>query len=62
VNLGRVPERFAEGKGIFDVQPLEWWSWAPLLALIVVAGLFPKMMLDVTDGAVQVLVRPFVGG
>ena len=31
VNLGRVPEKFA-GKPIFDVTPLEWVAWAPLLA------------------------------
>ena len=62
VNLGRVPGKFEDGKGIFDVQPLEWWAWSPLLALIVVAGLFPKMMLDVTDGAVQTILRPFAGG
>jgi NADH-quinone oxidoreductase subunit M len=53
VNLGRVPARFSDGRGIFDVQSLEWWSWAPLLALILVAGLFPNLVLDVTDGAVS---------
>ncbi len=53
VNLGRVPERFKEGHGVFDVQPLEWWAWAPLIALILAAGLYPKMVLHVTDGAVQ---------
>src|SRR5918999_2815235 len=29
VNLGRPPERFATGEGIFDVRPLEWYAWAP---------------------------------
>ena len=62
VNLGRVPAKFEDGKGIFDVRPLEWWAWAPLLVLIVVAGLFPKMMLDVTDAAVQTVVRAVAGG
>jgi NADH-quinone oxidoreductase subunit M len=62
VNLGRVPAKYEDGKGIFDVQPLEWWAWAPLLLLIIVAGLFPGMMLDVTDAAVQTIVRPFGGG
>ena len=62
VNLGRVPGKFADGHGIFDVRPLEWWAWAPLLVLIVVAGLFPNMMLDVTDGAVQAVVQAVDGG
>src|SRR5918999_6591767 len=51
VNLGRVPERFADGHGIFDVRPLEWYAWAPLLILILVAGLYPKLIRAVTDGA-----------
>jgi NADH-quinone oxidoreductase subunit M len=59
VNLGRVPERFADGRGIFDIRPLEWYAWAPLLVLILVAGLYPKMILAVTDGAVQALVGAF---
>jgi NADH-quinone oxidoreductase subunit M len=59
VNLGRVPERFADGHGIFDVRPLEWYAWAPLLVLILVAGLYPKLILAVTDGPVQTLVGAF---
>lgn len=56
VNLGKVPERFSSGHGVFDVVRLEWFAWAPLLLLIVAAGLYPKLVLDVTDGAVQALI------
>jgi NADH-quinone oxidoreductase subunit M len=59
VNLGRVPERFADGHGVFDVQVLEWAAWAPLLVLILAAGIFPKLILGVTDGAVQHLISVF---
>jgi NADH-quinone oxidoreductase subunit M len=59
VNLGRVPPRFADGHGIHDVQRIEWLAWAPLLVLIVAAGLYPKMMLGVTNGAVDVLLGAF---
>src|SRR5687767_531420 len=59
VNLGKVPERFADGKGIHDVVPLEWIAWAPLLILILVAGIYPKLMLGVTDGAVQQIMHLF---
>ncbi|HEU4481008.1 MAG TPA: NADH-quinone oxidoreductase subunit M, partial [Actinomycetota bacterium] len=55
VAQGRVPDRF-EGKPIFDVTTLEWLAWAPLLVLILIAGLYPKIVLNVTDGAVQGLV------
>jgi NADH-quinone oxidoreductase subunit M len=60
VNLGRVPEKFA-GKPIFDVTAIEWIAWAPLLLLIIVAGLFPKVVLEVTDGAVQGLINVMGG-
>jgi NADH-quinone oxidoreductase subunit M len=62
VNLGKVPERFASASGIHDVHPLEWWAWAPLLVLIVGAGVWPKLVLEVTDGAVGSLVSAFGGG
>jgi NADH-quinone oxidoreductase subunit M len=56
VNLGRIPEKFADGARIFDVQRLEWLAWTPLLLLIVGAGLYPKLILNVTNDAVQALV------
>jgi NADH-quinone oxidoreductase subunit M len=52
INLGKVADNFV-GKPIHDVEALEWVAWAPLLALILVAGLYPKLILDVTDPAVQ---------
>jgi NADH-quinone oxidoreductase subunit M len=59
VNLGSVPERFEGDAHVLDVQPLEWYAWAPLLVLILVAGLYPKIVLGVTDGAVQTLIGAF---
>ncbi len=56
---GRVPEKFAEGHGIHDVVRPEWLAWAPLLILILAAGVYPKLLLDVTDGAVQALLGVF---
>jgi NADH-quinone oxidoreductase subunit M len=56
VSLGKVPERFSSGHGVFDVVSLEWFAWVPLLLLIIAAGLYPKLVLDVTDGAVQALI------
>ena len=62
INLGRVPERFADGHGIHDVVPLEWVAWAPLLVLILVAGLVPVVVLGVTNGAVQALLGAMGAG
>ncbi|MGH2749929.1 MAG: complex I subunit 4 family protein [Actinomycetota bacterium] len=61
VNLGTVPEKFASGKGVFDVERIEWAAWAPLLLLIVVAGLYPAILTNVTADAVQGLTGVFGG-
>ena len=61
VNMGVVPEKFASGTGVFDVHRLEWVSWTPLLLLIVVGGLYPALVTNVTTGAVQNLTRIFGG-
>jgi NADH-quinone oxidoreductase subunit M len=36
-----------------DVETTEWIAWAPLLALILVFGLLPNLIFQVTDDAVQ---------
>jgi len=59
VNLGTVPDKFAAGKGIFDVERLEWTAWAPLLLLIVVAGFYPALLTNVTADAVGSLAGIF---
>jgi len=50
VNLGKVSAKW-EGKVFEDVQPLEMAAWAPMLALILVLGIFPRLVFDVTDQA-----------
>jgi NADH-quinone oxidoreductase subunit M len=59
VNLGTVPDKFAAGKGIFDVHRLEWVAWAPLLLLIIVAGFYPALLTNVTSDAVATLAGIF---
>jgi NADH-quinone oxidoreductase subunit M len=56
VNLGKLPERW-QAKRLFDVQPLELLSWAPLLLLIIGLGLFPRLMFGVTNESVVHLVK-----
>jgi NADH-quinone oxidoreductase subunit M len=55
---GRTPESFA-GVVMHDVETLEWISWSPLIGLILVAGLYPKIITSITEGAVQNLVGVF---
>jgi NADH-quinone oxidoreductase subunit M len=56
VNLGKVSERW-EKKKLFDVQPLELVSWAPLLVLVIGMGLFPRMIFGITNDSVVALVK-----
>ncbi len=48
-----------EGHHFDDVLPTEWMAWVPFLIAIVVFGLWPRFMFDVTDPAVQVLTKAF---
>ncbi len=50
--FGVPSEEFADDPHIHDVVPTEWLAWAPLLALIVVLGVYPNLIFRVTDGTV----------
>jgi NADH-quinone oxidoreductase subunit M len=60
VNMGTLPEKWNE-TGLRDILAVEWVAWVPLLALIVVLGLFPGLVFDVTDNGVRGLLT-LVGG
>jgi NADH-quinone oxidoreductase subunit M len=48
VNMGNAPERWRDA-ALVDVQPLEWAAWAPLLALTLLLGVLPFLVLAVTN-------------
>ncbi|MDQ4149053.1 MAG: NADH-quinone oxidoreductase subunit M [Actinomycetota bacterium] len=50
VNMGRVSDRWKEKK-FPDIQPLEFAAWVPLLLLVVVLGVFPRLVFDATNDA-----------
>ncbi len=52
VAFGEPRDEFAHAH-IHDVHGPEWIAWSPMLVLIVVLGVFPGLMFDTTDGAVQ---------
>jgi NADH-quinone oxidoreductase subunit M len=54
VNLGTVTDRWRD-KSLIDVNTVEYVSWAPLLLGILVLGIFPGIILGVTDEAVGAL-------
>ena len=41
---------------LHDVTALEWIAWSPILVAIVVLGVYPQLLFDVTDPAVSDLV------
>jgi NADH-quinone oxidoreductase subunit M len=60
INMGTLPERWRE-HGLSDVLAVEWVAWLPLLALIIVLGLFPAVVFNVTDNGVRGLLT-LIGG
>ncbi|MEU9333367.1 NADH-quinone oxidoreductase subunit M [Streptomyces sp. NPDC048290] len=50
VCMGTVPR---DAPRLADVRPYEYAAWTPLVALTVVAGLWPRTLLGLTDPAVQ---------
>jgi NADH-quinone oxidoreductase subunit M len=64
VNLGRPNEEWAKdpnGHSFKDVLPLEWIAWAPLLIAILVVGVYPRLVLDITSPAVEKIAQIFGG-
>ncbi len=60
VAMGKVPDEW-EHAHIHDVHMPEWLAWTPLLLGIIVLGLVPGLVFDVTDDAVQGVARAFTG-
>ncbi|MFD5286163.1 NADH-quinone oxidoreductase subunit M [Streptomyces rubrogriseus] len=54
VCMGAVPQEAPQPK-FADVRTYEFAAWTPLVALTVVAGLWPRTLLGLTDPAVQQL-------
>jgi NADH-quinone oxidoreductase subunit M len=52
VCMGATPRESPE---LADVQTYEFAAWTPLVALTVIAGLWPRALLGLTDPAVQQL-------
>lgn len=60
VNLGTLPDSWRE-KALPDVTSVELMAWAPLLAGILLLGLFPRLVFGTTNEAVAALVKVFGG-
>jgi len=59
LTLGQVKEKWATDVSIDDVRPVETLAWAPLLAFIFVLGVFPRLVLEMTNDAVVGLTNLF---
>jgi len=55
VCMGVSPERWSHAVLLGDVSRHEWLAWTPLVVLIVATGLWPRLVLGLTDPAVRVL-------
>ncbi len=54
-----LPKPEFEHAHIHDVHGPEWLAWTPLLVLILLLGIFPGLLFQVTDGAVQSVTSAF---
>jgi NADH-quinone oxidoreductase subunit M len=61
VNMGRLSEKWKEKK-LADVQPLEFASWIPLLLLVVLLGVYPRLVFDATNPASVRLTEALTAG
>ena len=59
--FGTPREEFADAH-ISDVHPAEWIAWTPLLVLILVLGILPALVFDVTGDAVTAALAAFGEG
>ena len=57
VDFGELPQRWRDAR-FGDVLTVEWISWLPLLALILILGLYPRLIFGVTEEAVSSLIDP----
>jgi NADH-quinone oxidoreductase subunit M len=60
VNMGKAREDAHHGK-LLDVSRLEYAAWLPLLALILVLGLYPRLIMDTTTSSVTRLTETITG-
>ncbi len=60
VAMGKIPAEWEEAH-VHDVHVPEWIAWTPLLIFILVLGVFPGLLFNVTDGAVQIVAKAFGG-
>jgi NADH-quinone oxidoreductase subunit M len=60
VNQGEAPVRWRD-HGFRDVLAVEWVSWLPLLALVLVLGLIPSLVLNTTAAGVDRVVSLITG-
>jgi NADH-quinone oxidoreductase subunit M len=60
VNLGEPPAEW-EGHDLHDADRYELASWVPLIVLIVIIGLYPRLIFNSTTEAVTSMVEMVFG-
>jgi NADH-quinone oxidoreductase subunit M len=60
VNQGEAPAAW-KNHHFRDILAVEWVSWVPLLALTLVLGLLPSLILDTTATGVDAIVKIVTG-
>jgi len=60
MNMGTLPDRWKDAP-LRDTLAIEWISWVPLLVLILVLGVYPRLVFGMTDEAVAGVLSDLTG-
>ena len=55
--FGEPTDEFAHDGHVHDVNVYEWVAWTPMLIVIVVLGVYPNLIFQVMDPAVDVALQ-----
>ncbi|HZJ47470.1 MAG TPA: NADH-quinone oxidoreductase subunit M, partial [Acidimicrobiia bacterium] len=62
VNFGEPSTEWLDDHNLHDVDTFEWLAWAPLVVMTIAIGIYPKIVLGMTNDAVVNLVNKAFGG
>ncbi len=61
VAFGKPNPALGNPHAIHDVHVPEWIAWTPLLVLILVLGIYPNLLFEITNGAASRITKVFGG-
>ena len=57
--FGTPSEEIADAPYVTDVNTYEWIAWTPMLVAILVLGVYPQLLFEIIDPAVNAALKAF---